>query len=165
MTRITSVAALLVGFALAALAGCGGDPEAGERPAASPAASSDATPAAAADPPRTTMDGVTIAGRVVAEESGEPIPAAYVVILKPGVAFERWEAAAGEETGSLIEAAVRADSTGAYRIPGIDRGHDYTVIIAARRFKSAAFDLGLTVEDTAPAVVRMDPVALETAVW
>ena len=112
-----------------------------------------------------TTDGVTVTGRVIGEDSGEPVPSAYVVVLVPGVRFDEWEAATGEETERLIRAAVRADSTGAYRVPRLERGRDYTVMIAARRYKSAAFDLGLTIAPDAPAIKRIDPVALEPAIW
>lgn len=159
-------AAACVGPALLVLAGCGSGPEVEEEPTApSPDPARQATSPAAADSPRAAPDGVTVAGRVLEEGSGEPVPGAYVVVLAPGVPFERWEASAGEETGTLIRVAVRADSAGAYRLPRLERGHDYTVLIAARGFKSAAFDRGLTVEADAPAVVTMDPVELERAVW
>lgn len=115
--------------------------------------------------PRAPTDGVTVAGRVLAEESADPVAGAYVVVLEAGVPFERWESAAGEETESLIRAAVRSDSTGRYRVPRLERGREYTVMIAARGYRSAAFDLGLTVEADAPAVKTMDPVALEPGVW
>lgn len=158
----------ILGLALSLVFACEG-PEGMKAPelASSTADTAPVSPGAAAtdSSPAAPSDGVTVAGRVVAEESGEAIPGAYVVILRPGVRFERWESAAGEETGTLIEAAVRADSTGEYRVPKLERGREYTVMIAARGYRSAAFDLGLTVEPDAPAVKTMDPVALEPGVW
>lgn len=157
----------ILGLALTLVFACEG-PEGMKAPrvASSTADTARTSPETAADSsPAAPSDGVTVAGRVVAEESGEAVSGAYVVVLRPGVPFEEWESAAGEETGTLIEAAVRADSTGKYRVPRLERGREYTVMIAARGYRSAAFDLGLTVEPDAPAVKTMDPVALEPGVW
>lgn len=152
----------LMALALAAAVSCGG----GEgRPEAGAAAAADSAPPDSAPVARTVADGVTVAGRVFATASDEPVGGAYVVVLRPGVPFERWEASAGEETGSLIQAAVRSDSTGAWHVPGLPRGETFTVMIAARGYRTAAFDLGLTVEADAPAVKTIDPVGLEPAVW
>lgn len=168
MTGLRRAPRAILGLAFAALVACEGGPEGMK----APPGTSSADPAGVASKavpvdstPRLPADGVTVAGRVVAEESGSPVTGAYVVILQAGVPFERWESAAGEETEGLIRAAVRSDSTGRYRVPRLERGREYTVMIAARGYRSAAFDLGLTVEADAPAVKTMDPVTLEPGVW
>lgn len=166
MTALRRYAVGAFALLLSTAFGCGG-PEAEKEPTpAAPRIDSVAAARADAGPPIATAgDGVTVAGRVVSEESGRPIGGAYVVVLKPGVPFERWEASAGEETETLIQAAVRADSSGAYRVPSLPRGHEYTVMIGARGYRSAAFDLGLAVESDAAAVKTLEPVTLEPAVW
>lgn len=153
-------AALLLAVAL----GCGDD---GEPAAAAGRVGQvvEARDTAPAVQPAPATDGVTVAGAVRGQASSDPIAGAYVIVLRPGVPFETWEASAGEETEALIQAAVRADSTGAWRVPSLPRGETYTVMIAARGYRTAAFDLGLTVEPEAPAIVTMEPVGLERAVW
>ncbi|HEU4463705.1 MAG TPA: hypothetical protein VFS53_01545, partial [Gemmatimonadota bacterium] len=41
--------------------------------------------------------GVTVAGRVLDDETGEGLAGGYVIVLAPGVTFEEWEGSADEE--------------------------------------------------------------------
>lgn len=117
----------------------------------------DPDPAPAAAP----EEGVTVRGRVVAEETRVPIRGAYVIVLEPGVDYRAWEAADSSATGSLIEAATLSDDAGVWTIDRLDRGADYTVVIAARGYRSAVFEDGLSVRSDDPDTTRISDVALE----
>lgn len=147
-------------LALAGALACGGGEEVAEEPA--PPEVGDRVVRGEAPP---AAGPVEVAGRVVDGRTGEGIAGAYVIALDPAVSLEEFEASGGEDVEGMMAAAVVTDSTGAYRLPGLPRGHDYTVMIAARGYRSAAFRDGLTVEPDAPALKAMDPVALEPGVW
>lgn len=155
MTRSTIALALLA--LSTGLAACGDAPREGRE--AGPAGP---RPEAAAVAPAPTGP-VTVTGRVVRPGDGEGVAGAWFIVLRPGVELADWEAATGEEAAALMTAAVVADSTGHYRVPGVPRGHDYTVMIAAPGYQSAVFAGGLTVEADAPALKDMRPVQLEPA--
>jgi hypothetical protein len=162
MTTGWNRAALALTAGALAWAACGEAPRggregdlAGPRPQAADTARA---PAPSAGP-------VTVTGRVIESGTDRGIPGAWLVVLEPGVDLEEWEASDGEAVEGLMAAAVVSDSTGRYRLAALPRGHDYTVMIAARGFRSAVFERGLTVEPDAPALKEMAPVPLEPGVW
>ena len=105
--------------------------------------------------------GVTVAGRVLDEETGEGLAGGYVIVLAPGVTFEEWEGSADEEVEGLMAGAAMTDSTGRYEVPALARGADFTVVIAARGHEPAVFESGLTVRTDDPSLTRLADVRLE----
>ncbi|HJR53794.1 MAG TPA: hypothetical protein VJ982_08755 [Gemmatimonadota bacterium] len=127
---------------------------------------------AAADPaatgtrvsPDTTATGavdVTVAGRVVDDETGEGVPGGYVIVLAPGVSFSEWEESSDEEVEDLMAGAAVTDSLGRYEVPDLPRGVDFTVVVAARGHSPAIFEQGLTVRSDDPPITRIADVRLE----
>ncbi|HUP19933.1 MAG TPA: carboxypeptidase-like regulatory domain-containing protein [Gemmatimonadota bacterium] len=155
-------------IALAAAAGalvaaaCGEAPRDGREggPAGPRPQAADTAPAPAA-----STEPVAVTGRVVEAGTDRGVPGAWIVVLEPGVDLAEWEASDGEEVEGMMAAAVVSDSAGRYRVAALPRGHDYTVMIAARGYRSAVFEGGLTIEADAPAVKEMTPVPLEPGVW
>ena len=105
--------------------------------------------------------GVTVAGRVVDDETGEGLAGGYVIVLAPGVSFGEWERSADEEVEGLMAGAAVTDSTGRYEVPALTRDADFTVVIAARGHAPAVFESGLTVRSDDPPLTRLADVRLE----
>jgi hypothetical protein len=141
-----------------------------ERPGATGSADSDSTglsDSAAAATLVSTGDSlaknsdVTVAGRVVDEETGEGVSGGYVIVLAPGVSFEDWEKSSDEEVEKLMAGAAVTDSLGHYEVPALPRGLDFTVVVAARGHTPAVFESGLTVRLDDPPLTRIADVRLE----
>jgi hypothetical protein len=103
---------------------------------------------------------VTVAGRVIDEETGEGVPGGYVIVLAPGVSFEEWEKSSDEEVEELMAGAAVTDSLGRYEVTDLPRGLDFTVVVAARGHSPAIFEQGLTVRPDDPPVTRIADVRL-----
>lgn len=104
---------------------------------------------------------VTVAGRVIDEETGEGVPGGYVIVLAPGVSFEEWEESTDEEVEELMAGAAVTDSLGRYEVEDLPRGLDFTVVVAARGHSPAVFEAGLTVRPDDPPLTRIADVRLE----
>ena len=104
---------------------------------------------------------VTVAGRVVDDETGEGVAGGYVIILAPGVTFADWEESSDEEVEELMAGAAVTDSMGRYEVPDLPRGLDFTVVVAARGHTPAVFESGLTVRTDDPPLTRIADVRLE----
>ncbi len=104
---------------------------------------------------------VTVAGRVIDQETGEGVPGGYVIVLAPGVSFSEWEESSDEEVEELMAGAAVTDSLGRYEVPDLPRGLDFTVVVAARGHSPAIFEQGLTVRSDDPPVTRIADVLLE----
>ena len=104
---------------------------------------------------------VTVAGRVVDDDTGEGVPGGYVIVLAPGVTFEDWEKSSDEEVEELMAGAAVTDSLGRYEVPDLPRGLDFTVVVAARGHTPAIFESGLTVRPDDPPITRIADVRLE----
>lgn len=107
------------------------------------------------------VEGVTVAGRVVDDETGEGLAGGYVIVLAPGVSFGEWERSPDAEVESLMAGAAVTDSMGRYEVPSLTRGAEFTVVIAARGHAPAVFEGGLTVRPDDPAITRLADVRLE----
>lgn len=107
------------------------------------------------------LEDVTVAGRVVDDESGEGVSGGYVIVLAPGVTFEDWEKSSDEKVEDLMAGAAVTDSLGRYEVPGLPRGLDFTVVVAARGHSPAVFEQGLTVRPDDPSITRIADVRLE----
>lgn len=122
------------------------------------AAGSPVTAGSSVAPP---VDGVTVAGRVVDDETGAGLAGGYVIVLAPGVTFGEWEGSPDEDVAALMAGAAMTDSTGSYEVPALTRGADFTVVVAARGHAPAVFESGLTVRPDDPALTRLADVRLE----
>ena len=142
---------------------CGDEPE--SRASAAPdsvAADSVATGSLVSPEITTTGDvDVTVAGRVVDDETGEGVSGGYVIVLAPGVSFSEWEESSDEEVEELMAGAAVTDSLGRYEVPDLPRGLDFTVVVAARGHSPAIFEQGLTVRSDDPQLTRIADVRLE----
>lgn len=104
---------------------------------------------------------VTVAGRVVDDQTGEGVSGGYVIVLAPGVSFEDWEKSSDDEVEEMMAGAAVTDSTGSYEVPDLPRGLDFTVVVAARGHTPAVFESGLTVRPDDPPLTRIADVRLE----
>lgn len=104
---------------------------------------------------------IAVEGRVVDEATGDGIPGATVTVLRPGVGPERWESSPADSTASLMAGAALSDSGGRWWIDDLVRGRDYTVMVAARGYRPAVFEDGLSLlpDDSSP--TRIAPVPLQ----
>lgn len=105
---------------------------------------------------------VAILGKVVDEATGSAIAGATVIVLQPGVDPARWASSPADSTASLMAGAALSDSAGQWWIEDLVRGRDYTVMVAARGYRPAVFQDGLTLlpDDTSP--TRIAPVPLQS---
>lgn len=105
---------------------------------------------------------IAIQGTIVDEATGSGIAAATVIVLKPGVGPDRWESSPADSTASLMAGAALSDSAGRWWIDDLVRGRDYTVMVAARGYRPAVFEDGLSLlpDDSSP--TRIAPVRLQS---
>jgi hypothetical protein len=126
-----------------------------------PHAIAEGAPVTAGSSVAPAVEGVTVAGRVVDDETGEGLAGGYVIVLAPGVSFGEWERSPDGDIESLMAGAALTDSMGRYEVPALARGMDFTVVIAARGHAPAVFEGGLTVRPDDPALTRLADVRLE----
>ena len=148
----------LVAACLAIASGCGGQENRAEIEADSLA---NAGAAVTSEIPVGVSVPVTVAGRVLDDETGEGLPGGYVIVLAPGVSFEDWEKSSDEEVEELMAGAAVTDSLGRYEVADLPRGLDFTVVVAARGHTPAIFESGLTVRTDDPPLTRIADVRLE----
>ena len=104
---------------------------------------------------------IAIEGTIVDEATGSGIAAATVIVLKPGVGRDRWESSSADSTASLMAGAALSDSAGHWWIDDLVRGRDYTVMVAARDYRPAVFEDGLSLLPDDPSPTRIAPVLLQ----
>ena len=119
------------------------------------------TPVTAGSSVAPAVEGVTVVGRVVDDETGEALAGGYVIVLAPGVSFGEWERSPDADVEALMAGAAMTDSLGRYEVPSLARGAEFTVVIAARGHAPAVFEGGLTVRPDDPAITRLADVRLE----
>lgn len=146
----------MVGLAMLLAAGACRQGKAGSGPTGDQAG---AAPADSAAPLLATP--IAIEGRVVDETTGGGIPGATVIVLRPGVGAGRWEASPADSMATLMAGAAVSDSAGRWWIDDLLRGRDYTVMVAARGYRPAVFEDGLSLlaDDETP--TRIAPVLLQ----
>lgn len=105
---------------------------------------------------------VTVAGRVIDDETGEGLAGGYVIVLAPGVSFDDWERSPAEDVEGLMAGAAVTDSLGMYEVGDLPRGLDFTVVVAAPDHAPAVFESGLTVRPDDPPLTRLADVRLES---
>jgi serine protease Do len=97
---------------------------------------------------------VQLSGTVTDESSGNPIPGAYVIILKPGNNFNDWSDAGFPQ--DAVFTFTRADSNGEFVLPvKLARNTAYTLVASADGYLDAFGD-NLTWTDSDPANYTMD---------
>lgn len=104
---------------------------------------------------------IAIEGRVVDETTDGGIAGATVIVLRPGVGPGRWEASPADSMGSLMAGAAVSDSAGRWWIDDLLRGRDYTVMVAARGYRPAVFEDGLSLRADDATPTRIAPVRLQ----
>lgn len=103
---------------------------------------------------------IAIGGKVVDETTGSAIPGATVIVLRPGVDPERWASGPADSTAGLMAGAAVADSAGDWWVDDLARGRSYTVMVAARGYRPAVFENGLSLLPGDPSPTRIAPVTL-----
>jgi hypothetical protein len=149
----------LLAACLPLVAVCGEQATEARAPAAA-AATASGTQVSSDAPAPESLD-VTVAGRVLDDESGEGVAGGYVIVLAPGVSFDDWERSPGEEVEGLMAGAAVTDSLGRYEVADLPRGSDFTVVVAARGHAPAVFESGLTVKPDDPPITRLADVRLD----
>ena len=104
---------------------------------------------------------VAIQGIVVDEVTGAAIAGATVIVLRPGVDPARWASSPADSTASLMAGAALSDSVGEWWIEDLLRGRDYTVMVAARGYRPAVFEDGLSLLADHTSPTRIAPVPLQ----
>lgn len=105
---------------------------------------------------------IAIQGKVVDESTGRGIAGATVIVLRPGVDPARWASSPADSTAALVAGAALSDSAGQWWVDDLVRGQDYTVMVAARGYRPAVFEDGLSLlpDDANP--TRIAPVPLQS---
>ena len=98
-----------------------------------------------------------LTGLVVDADTGKPIPAAFVGVLKPGVTADQFF---GAPDGELIVARGVSGASGLYRTaPAIARGQAYSIVVGADGYEARGFD-DVRLPADAPEVIELGDVAL-----
>ncbi len=105
---------------------------------------------------------IAIQGKIVDQSTGSGIAGATVIVLKPGVDAARWASSPADSTAALMAGAALSDSAGQWWVDDLVRGQDYTVMVAARGYRPALFEDGLSLlpDDASP--TRVAPVPLQS---
>lgn len=105
---------------------------------------------------------IAILGMIIDDETGSAIAGATVIVLRPGVDPARWASSPADSTASLMAGAALSDSAGQWWIEDLARGRVYTVMVAARGYRPAVFQDGLSLlpDDRSP--TRIAPVPLQS---
>jgi S1-C subfamily serine protease len=78
--------------------------------------------------PRTSESSVSLTGRIVDVDSGQPIGGAVIYLLSPGTDAEAWYGAPSED--QVVAQAV-AGNDGQFRVDGLASGTVYPVVVVA----------------------------------
>ncbi len=111
-------------------------------------------------PPAPT--GVVIKGQILDADTKRGIASAFILLLKPGVSTDEFDAAldAGD-VDPLVAASADTDSNGNYQsAPPVARGNKYTVIVAAKGYQMRVFEDGLEITASDRAETSMAAISL-----
>lgn len=117
----------------------------------------DGIPPLGEDAPVDAPADVALAGSVVSADSGQPVPGAWFIVLKPGTPVADY--LDGKQDAVHSFATTGADGRFQLREP-IARGQAYGVVVVARGYRNASEDNRVLAPDDAPAVVTLPPVEL-----
>jgi S1-C subfamily serine protease len=78
-------------------------------------------------------DTVTVYGVLIDADTKNPISGAYVIILSPGMTYDKW----GSENyaDKYIMGSIKTDGNGAYAISGIPRNTQFSIVFAADGYR------------------------------
>lgn len=88
--------------------------------------------------PQSNADTITVYGLVYDDATGKPINNAYVFILTPGVTYEQW--ANENYADKYISTYLQTGSDGKYKITGIPRNTEFTLVYSAQGYYDAYAD-------------------------
>lgn len=83
-------------------------------------------------------DTITVYGQIYDSATNKPIPSAYVFILTPGTTYDEW--AAANYGDSYITTFLETDASGKYKITGIPRNTEFTLVYAAQGYYDSYAD-------------------------
>jgi S1-C subfamily serine protease len=88
--------------------------------------------------PSSSTGTVTVYGVVSDEATGKPINNAYVFVLTPGITYAQW--ANENYPDKYISTYLQTGSNGTYKITGIPRNTEFTLVFAAQGYYDAYLD-------------------------
>jgi S1-C subfamily serine protease len=86
----------------------------------------------------TSGDTITVYGLIYDAATNNPISGAYVFVLSPGTTYDEWAATNYNE--SYVEAFLETGANGQYKITGIPRGVEFTLVFAAQGYYDSYAD-------------------------
>jgi len=104
-------------------------------------------------PPQPSSDTVTVQGVVYDASTNNPISGAYVFVLKSGTTYEQW--ADTNFSDSYLAAYLQTGANGEYKITGIPRDTQFTLVFSAQGYYDAFAD-NLVVGANDPAVNELN---------
>lgn len=93
-------------------------------------------------------DTITVYGQVYDSATNKPINGAYVFVLNPGVTYDEW--AADNYPDKDISTYLQTGSDGKYKITGIPRNTEFTLVFSAQGYYDSYAD-NLSAGDNEPA--------------
>ncbi|MEM7030588.1 MAG: serine protease [Chloroflexota bacterium] len=111
-------------------------------------------------PPAKGQKGVLLTGLVLDYDTERPIEDALVIILKPGLDTEDFDAADDVDTVVLSVGVTDVDGIYTTETP-LPREQSYTAIIGRRGYERVAYDFGLEVTADDPDLIEMADLFLE----
>jgi S1-C subfamily serine protease len=81
---------------------------------------------------------VSVYGVVYDDATGNPIKDAYVFVLTPGVTYDEW--AKENYADKYISTYLQTGSDGKYKITGIPRNTEFTIVFSAQGYYDASLD-------------------------
>lgn len=83
-------------------------------------------------------DTVTVYGLIYDAATNNPISGAYVFVLTPGTTYNQW--AATNYNDSYVNASLETGANGQYKITGIPRNTEFTLVFAAQGYYDSYAD-------------------------
>jgi len=88
--------------------------------------------------PSSNAGTVTVYGLIYDSATNRAIPGAYVFVLTPGVTYDQW--AASNYADKYISTYLETDASGKYKITGIPRNTEFTMVFAAQGYYDSYAD-------------------------
>ncbi|GAB4500414.1 MAG: hypothetical protein OHK003_20650 [Anaerolineales bacterium] len=88
--------------------------------------------------PSSNAETITVYGLVYDATTNRAIPNAYVFVLTPGTTYDQW--AASNYADKYINTYLQTDASGKYKITGIPRNTEFTLVFAAQGYYDASAD-------------------------
>ncbi len=115
-------------------------------------------PAPQPPPVNPNSEGVTLQGQIVDADTGDGVPNAAILILKPGTSLDD---ITQNNLQSLTIAAGITDGGGFYiTAPPIPAGDTYTVVVLADGYQARGFEGGLEISANSPDLLNVDAIPI-----